>query len=465
MFKTLRSFGWGITLAVAALTLHSCSDEPRQDRLTAGYDAKVAIKWNELLLKLDRIAVGYRPPVAARAFGYIELAAYESVVYGMPEYNTMEKSIPGLFLPPTTIDKNIAYHWPTCMNTAYSTIIQKFYNTADGVVSNQEVFDMLKLEADLDKEALVYLSQAEYNRSKDFGRKVAEAIYAWSLTDKVGAEGFKNLFPSSYVPPVGPGKWKPTPPNFKPAMLPQWGAVRPFIIDVAKTTVANPYDKYGAYKSGRYDSAAHGVLSAVEEAGFEDQWIAQFWSDDIGGMTFTPPGRLIAIANQLIVKQGTNLETAAFLYAKLGIGLCDAGIACWNAKYTWNVERPVTYIHEVLGRTDWETGLNFYNYPNKAAGITPPFPAYPSGHSTFGAVGGEIFASIYGNNLTFSDNCHIDRKEFIGNPRPFGSFTAMAREDANSRVPLGVHWQMDCDEGVILGNNIAAQVNALPWKK
>ncbi len=464
MFKTLHSLCWGITLIAAALFLHSCSEEPRKDRPTAGYDAKVALKWNELLLKLDRVAVGYRPPIAARAFGFIELAAYESVVYGMPEYNTMEKAIPGLFLPPTSIDKNVAYHWPTCMNAAYSTIIQKFYNTTEGVVSNQDVFEMLKLEADLDKEALSYLTKQEYDRSKDYGKKVAEAIYAWSLTDKIGSEGFKNLFPSSYIPPVGQGKWKPTPPNFKSAMLPQWGSAKPFVIDVAKTTVVNPAT-YGAYDSGKYKSAALEVMSGVDEAEYEDKWIAQFWSDDVGGLTFTPPARFIAIANQLIVQEGTNLETAAFLYAKLGIGLCDAGIACWNAKYTWNIERPVTYIHEVLGKTNWETGLNFYNYPQKAPGITPPFPAYPSGHSTFGAVGAAIFASIYGDKLTFTDNCHIDRKEFLGMPRTFHYFKQMADEDAISRIPLGVHWRMDCTEGVKLGYTVGEQINGLPWKK
>jgi hypothetical protein len=64
----------------------------------------------------------------------------------------------------------------------------------------------------------------------------------------------------------------------------------------------------------------------------------------------------------------------------------------------------------------------------------------------------------------FTDLCHQFRTEFLGTPRSFSSFREMADEDAYSRIPLGVHFRMDCEEGVRLGELAAQRVLNLPWK-
>ena len=56
--------------------------------------------------------------------------------------------------------------------------------------------------------------------------------------------------------------------------------------------------------------------------------------------------------------------------------MADAAIAIWNTKYTYNVERPVSYINRLID-PDWKPSLD--NHVNGLKGITPPFPAYPSG--------------------------------------------------------------------------------------
>ena len=97
--------------------------------------------------------------------------------------------------------------------------------------------------------------------------------------------------------------------------------------------------------------------------------------------------------------------------------------------------------------------------------FTPPFPAYPSGHATFGAVAAEIFSGVLGENYQFTDRCHEGRTEFIGKPRTFTSFRQMAEENAYSRLPIGVHFRMDATSGVSLGYGIGKKVNKLPWRK
>ena len=64
-----------------------------------------------------------------------------------------------------------------------------------------------------------------------------------------------------------------------------------------------------------------------------------------------------------------------------------------------------------------------------------------------------------------TDRCHESRTEFEGVPRTFGDFYEMANENAWSRVPLGVHFRMDSEEGVRYGKTIGDKVNELPWKK
>jgi hypothetical protein len=84
----------------------------------------------------------------------------------------------------------------------------------------------------------------------------------------------------------------------------------------------------------------------------------------------------------------------------------------------------------------------------------PSFPAYPSGHSVFGATAAVILENYFGSTFNLTDNSHEGRKEFLGKPRTFNSFFEMANENARSRMHLGVHFRMDCEEGMRLGNRI-----------
>lgn len=63
--------------------------EPAQPT-TATFDSEVFLKWNQLFMEIDRNAFGYRPGPGPRALGYMGLSAYESVVAGMPENNSLQ---------------------------------------------------------------------------------------------------------------------------------------------------------------------------------------------------------------------------------------------------------------------------------------------------------------------------------------------------------------------------------------
>ncbi len=192
----------------------------------------------------------------------------------------------------------------------------------------------------------------------------------------------------------------------------------------------------------------------------DDEWIADFWSDDCPTKTFTPAARWIAIASQVINSKNSKLDVAVYAYAKVSMGLNDAGVRCWNEKYRFNYLRPIDYIRDVMGQSDWNTIM----CPSSGNFYTPNFPAYPSGHATFAAASAEILTDIFGYNYSMIDRCHEGRVEFIGTPRHFNNFYEMAEENAYSRLPIGVHFRMDAEAGVSLGYKIGKKVNNLPWK-
>ncbi len=424
------------------------------------FDADVSLQWYKLFLEVDRFAPGYRPPAASRLLGYLGLAAYESVVSGMPQYNSMAHLYKDLSVP--AIETGKEYHWPTVLNSVYYHSFKKFYPE----VANVYISRMDALEKRFEAIYGLKIPQDIIDRSKARGIAVAEAFYNWSATDAIGHNGFKNPEPADYTPPKGPGKWQPTSPDFGKALFPYWGKVRPFAL-TKDELIGRPYQ----YWVGEFseESKSPFYLQAMEVYGmttplvFNRQWIGEFWSDDIYEQTFEPSGRWISIANQVLEdKKETTLETAVFMYAKLGMAMCDAAISVWNTKYTYNLERPVSFINRVIDPS-WKPTLN--NTIIGLNGITPPFPAYPSGHSGFGAAAAGILNSFYGTEYGMTDKSHQFRTEFNGVPRTFNSFDEMAKENAISRLYLGVHFRMDADEGLELGYAAARKVNGLPWKK
>jgi hypothetical protein len=79
----------------------------------------VIYKWNELILQIDRDAMGYRPGPGPRALSYIGLAAYEICVPGMPSFNSIANTW-GSELAIPKLDQSKRIHWPSALNESYA---------------------------------------------------------------------------------------------------------------------------------------------------------------------------------------------------------------------------------------------------------------------------------------------------------------------------------------------------------
>src|SRR5262249_11515772 len=145
--------------------------------------------------------------------------------------------------------------------------------------------------------------------------------------------------------------------------------------------------------------------------------IALFWADGAG--TETPPGHWNTIAQEIGVARGNTIEQNARLFALLNIAMADAAICSWDAKYTYDFWRPVTAIRDTSDST-WSSFI-----------VTPPFPDYVSGHSTFSGAASTVLAMFYEmDNISFTAS-----SDFLpGVLRSFPSLSAAANEAAISRL-------------------------------
>jgi hypothetical protein len=462
-------------LLLVTLVFQSCKKDIEATnesnyKQVAEFDHKVVWEWNEMLLQVERYAAGYRPGPISSAVGYINLAAYEACVPGMPEYNSIATRYAGLNIPKVNISQE--YHWPTVVNKVHEVMLTRLFpikgngNDEITINFNKQVERIKELSARLESQYQEEVSDEVILRSRNHGEAVAIAVWDWwKNNNSVTFEKYNDLFGSyDWSTRTDEGRWEPTFPGPGKPLFPYWGEARTMAISDGQK-ICRPYTQYiGKYSeepgSGIHNQAIEVLIQQTQELSYQSQWIGEFWSDDLLGLTFSPPLRFFAIADQVYNIENPSLETALFCNAKLGLAVHDAGIGAWNSKYYYNLLRPETYIKQLI-KPDFEPILNS---PGGDIGISPSFPAYPSGHATFGGASAAVLESVFGT-YPMTDYCHKDRTEFEGYPRTFGSFQEMAQENSWSRVPLGVHYRCDADEGLRYGNEIGRTVNRLPWKK
>lgn len=434
-----------LPLLVIAFCFSACKKDPVDEPVTnlaSKQSHEVVTLWADLYLVIEKDLAGFRPAPTSRALVYIGMAAYETALPGMPDFISNSTKLQGLSIP--ALPKAVSeYSWEVAVNAAYAQSYKNFMPKANAA-QIQLIDDLAQLVYDNNKSKI---SDEVMQNSIIWGNAVAKAILDYANTDLEGASQSIDPFPTSYSPPVGPFLWR-TAPGEK-ALSPYFGSVRTFATFGSQLRALPPPTPSSDPNSAYYKDFKE-VNDVIANLTPDARARAEFWSDDIVGLTFSPPARILALAAQMTDKEDLNLEEALHLFLKIGIAENDAAVAAWGSKYFYNVERPTHFIPDHINPSFKTILGNAIGKEN----LTPPFPGYPSGHSTFGGLGISVLAHFFGENYNFTDYCHYGRTEFASAPRSYTTQTQIGEENAYSRIPLGVHPRFDCSEGLRLGRLI-----------
>jgi hypothetical protein len=405
--------------------------EPRTLLATA---TDMVVHWNEItidVLRADTTRPG--PGWSSRAMAIMSLAVFDAV-------NTLDHS----FRPYLSSPGGYNAH-NTSMDAAVAS-------AAHRVLVNLYPDQKSSLDTELADSLATVPDGPSETRGVALGRKTADAI----LRDR-RHDGSDRVVDYEVNP--APGHWQPDPinPN-QTAWGPGWGKVKPFVLrkDDQFQAPAPP-----ALTSAEYAASFNEVKSLGEKNSAtrtpEQTEIGIFWGYDRAGMG-TPPALYCQAAVVVCKLQSNDIVENARLFALTNAAMADAGFASWNTKFKYDLWRPITAIRRANEDGNPATQQDAAWEPLGAPGnggtipnFTPPFPAYVSGHATFGAAAFRVLADFYD-----TDNMHftLNSDELPGVQRSYDHFSQAAAENGRSRIYLGIHWDFDDIQGEAMGRKI-----------
>jgi hypothetical protein len=297
-----------------------------------------------------------------------------------------------------------------------------------------------KWKAALDQQLTSELATIPGGAGKQQGIQVGQAVAARLLA--LRANDGSAATPPSYVPGNQPGNYLLTPPKFVAPVFTNWSNVTPFVLDNAAQFRPGPPP---AVTSQAYVQALNEVKSLGQNTSTtrtpQQTVIGKFWAGPIWN-TWNEIAENAALAHH------TNLETTARLFSVLNLSFADSVIAFYDAKYHYQLWRPVTAIREantignpaIAGDPTWTPLV-----------VTALDPDYPAAHAVISADAATVLAAFFGNR----DQIRATSDVLPGVVTNYTSYSDVATEAGLSRIYAGNHTRIAVDVGYTLGNSVA----------
>jgi len=267
------------------------------------------------------------------------------------------------------------------------------------------------------------------------GEQIAEKAVALRSTDGADAKVIFN-------PQPGIGLYQLTPPQLAPAILSQWGAVKPFLLrsrtgldwkgppDVTSAEFAREFEEVKSI--GARNSASR---TADQTAA------AIFWTVQ----TAVP---WHAAASAASANNRLSLAENARLFALLSMASADSQIVAFEEKYKHPHWRPITAVRAAAdlknpalkAESGWEPLL-----------VTPPHPQYPSAHAVFSGAAEAVLRRFFGSDAV---DVSITAPNLFGVTRTYHAFSELTQEVENARVWGGIHFRSADVDGTEIGRKI-----------
>jgi membrane-associated phospholipid phosphatase len=281
-----------------------------------------------------------------------------------------------------------------------------------------------------------------------WGQTVADSIWTWRQTDGFAPPPAPFLGVQSIVGmPAAVGFWRPTPLGNLSGAGPQFASMTPWVLRrPSQFRLPPPLALTSAEYAADYnESKTMGIFSGSLRSDDQSELVL-FWAGNT-------PLYWNRIASQIAATRSLTLSQNAHLFALLNVGMADAAIACWDAKYRYVFWRPITAIRagDTDGNASTEPDPAWVPWLDFLPSGTPAHPEYPSGHSTVSGAAAFILAATFGDETPFTVTSEVRP----GTTRTFPSFSAAVSEIADARVFGGIHFRTACVRGNILGQAVA----------
>jgi len=360
----------------------------------------LVVRWNSRALAAIR-ATSLGAPMVSRALAILHMAIYDA--WAAYDASAVGTSLGDVFRQPP--------ERRTVENVAIAISFAAYGALVDLFPDQVQLFDTLMDQLGLS----LPRTSHEANSPQDIGTRAAQAVLQCRHGD--GSNQLGDLHPGAYSDWTGyepvntpdeirnPNRWQPLRiPNGHGGFIvqsflgAQWGLVQPFAVVPSSECRPSgprrlPVDRF------EYGWQCQDLLHESADLGDESKVIAEYWA--LGPGTEAPPGRWSQFAQYVSRRDRHTLAEDVVMFLALGGALLDAGILAWDAKRAFDSVRPITAIHYAFRGQKvraWRgpyrgTGLiegeDWQPY-QQATVVTPPFPEFVSGHSTFSSAGAEI---------------------------------------------------------------------------
>lgn len=318
------------------------------------------------------------------------------------------------------------------------------------------------------------------------GNQASDAVILLRSSD--GSNHSEPKIGVDYFPSDAPGEWRQDPiTNNLTALGAKWNEVTTFVLDTADQfrCAAPPLLSDTSYAMA-FDEVksvgGDGVITPTTRSS-QNTETGIFWAYDGMPSLCAPPRLYNQVAIQILLDRGVSTTNLIRILAKINVGMADTAIAAWESKYYYKFWRPVCAIRESdvgtgpsgLGDGNNQTVGDITFTPlgapvsniESGQSFTPPFPAMPSGHASFGGCIFQILRDFFQTDyITFtfvSDEFNGKTIGSDGNVRPYKPRTYQKLSDAEdengqSRMYIGIHFNFDKTEGITLGNAVGKHI-------
>jgi hypothetical protein len=270
-----------------------------------------------------------------------------------------------------------------------------------------------------------------------------------------------------------PNRWQPLLANgvAQKFVTPQWGLITPFALTSGAQLRPDAPERY---PSNGYRDQATDLLAF--SAGLTDtqKVIAEYWASVPGApapMTWAQWAQFIS------QRDGHDLDDDVKMFFALTNSFADALIAVWDAKRTYDSERPVTAIHFLFTGTP----VTAWGGPFQGTQVidggawkpyllaTPAFPEYVSAHSAVSAASAHVLARFtesdaFGGSITETAGASSIEPGLTPTTDvtlSWATFSEAADQAGLSRRYGGIHFE----EGDLRGRALGRAVGELAWTK